>query len=181
MLQTGSEGPRVFPATIRLVRACLQHQPTMPVVNGEVCYEGIHGGSHDDVQRFLIWSAYLSGEAGHTYGANGIWQLNRREQPYGTSASGSNYGTVSWDEAMKLPGSGQVGLAKRLLETLTWNQFEPHQEWVTDPADLEPQPGAIGFGIPKANRVTTCRSGTGTSAAASSLPANARCGARCGD
>jgi hypothetical protein len=87
------------------------------------------------VQRFLIWSAYLSGEAGHTYGANGIWQLNRREQPYGTSASGSNYGKVSWDEAMKLPGSRQVGLAKRLLETLAWNRFEPHQQWVTDPAD----------------------------------------------
>ena len=50
----------------------------MPVLIGEVCYEGIQEASRQEVQRFMFWSALLSGTAGHTYGANGIWQVNTR-------------------------------------------------------------------------------------------------------
>jgi hypothetical protein len=32
---------------------------------------------------------------------------------------------------MNLPGSFQVGLAKRLLEEYPWPRFEPHPEWAT--------------------------------------------------
>ena len=61
----------------------------------------------------------VAGRAGHTYGANGIWQVNRREQPYGKSPhGGNNWGTIPWDDAMRLPGSRQVAAAKRLLESI---------------------------------------------------------------
>ncbi len=129
MLQTGHGDRASIPGTIRLVRGSRAAWPIMPVVNGEVTYEGILNTCYEDVQRFMVWSCYLSGTAGHTYGANGIWQLNRREQEYGKSPHGGNWGTRPWDDAMRLPGSRQVGLAKRFLERYPWWSFEPHPEW----------------------------------------------------
>lgn len=129
MLQTGHGDRASIPGTIRLVRGSRSAWPILPVVNGEVTYEGILNTCYEDVQRFMVWSCYLSGTAGHTYGANGIWQLNRREQEYGKSPHGGNWGTRPWDDAMRLPGSRQVGLAKRFLERYAWWQFQPHPEW----------------------------------------------------
>ena len=48
----------------------------MPVLVGEVCYEGILEASRQEVERFMFWTSILNGAAGHTYGANGIWQVN---------------------------------------------------------------------------------------------------------
>jgi hypothetical protein len=131
MLQTGHSDRRSIPNTIKLIRASRGASPTLPVILGEVTYEGILDTCFEDVQRFMVWCSFLSGTAGHTYGANGIWQLNRREQPYGKSPHGGNWGNRPWDDAMKLPGSRQVGLAKRLLEKFDWWKFEPHPEWVS--------------------------------------------------
>jgi hypothetical protein len=41
-----------------------------------------------------------------------------------------SWGSRPWDDAARLPGSGQLGLAKRLLERFEWWRFEPHPEWV---------------------------------------------------
>ena len=131
MLQTGHGDRGSIPNTIETLRKTLAMEPRMPVINSEVCYEGIGGTCHDDVQRFFVWSCLLSGAAGHTYGANGIWQVNRREQPYGKSPHGGNWGTTPWDDAMRLPGSRQTGLARKLLEKFEWWKFEPHPEWAT--------------------------------------------------
>ncbi|MBU6399462.1 MAG: DUF4038 domain-containing protein [Verrucomicrobia bacterium] len=129
MLQTGHSDRASIPNTITLVRRSRAAAPTMPTINAEVCYEGILGTCHADVERFMAWTCLLSGTAGHTYGANGIWQVNRREQPYGKSPHGGNWGTTPWDDAMRLPGSRQVGLAKGLLERYEWWRFEPHPAW----------------------------------------------------
>jgi hypothetical protein len=82
------------------------------------------------VQRFVFWSSVLSGAAGHTYGANGIWQVNTPEQPYGPSPHGRTWGDTPWQEAAQLPGSKHLGLAKGLLARYAWWKFEPHPEWV---------------------------------------------------
>ncbi|HEV3257336.1 MAG TPA: DUF4038 domain-containing protein [Gemmataceae bacterium] len=131
MLQTGHSDRASIANTIRLVRGSRAAWPTLPTVVGEVCYEGILDTCFDDVQRFMVWSCLLSGTAGHTYGANGIWQVNRRDKPYGASPHGGNWGTTPWDDAMKLPGSRQVGLAKALLDRYPWQRFEPHPEWAS--------------------------------------------------
>jgi hypothetical protein len=137
MLQTGHSDRKSIPNTIKSIRTSRGALPTLPVVLGEVTYEGILDTCFEDVQQFMVWSSYLSGTAGHTYGANGIWQVNRREQPYGKSPHGGNWGNRPWDDAMNLPGSRQLGLAKRLLEKFDWWKFEPHPEWAswqhTDP------------------------------------------------
>ncbi|WP_165226868.1 apiosidase-like domain-containing protein [Aquisphaera insulae] len=131
MLQTGHGQREVLAPTIHALRASLEARPIMPVVNGEVAYEALLGTIPAEIPRMMFWSCVLSGAAGHTYGANGIWQLNRRDQPYGKSPHGGNYGLIPWDEAMNLPGSKQIGQGKQFLERYPWPRFEPHPEWAT--------------------------------------------------
>jgi hypothetical protein len=130
MLQTGHSGRKSIPSTVNQVTGEVERTPPMPVLVGEVCYEGIMGQSWQDVERFMFWASILSGAGGHTYGANGIWQVNTREHAYGPSPHGGNWGTTPWDVAYQLPGSGQLGLAKELLTRYDWRRFEPHPEWV---------------------------------------------------
>ena len=79
--------------------------------------------------RQMFWLCLTNGAAGHTYGANGIWQCNRPGQPHGPSPyhhGGVGYGKIPWNEAMNLPGSTQVGLGKKLFEQFAWQEFAPH-------------------------------------------------------
>lgn len=92
MLQTGHDGYRSVPNTVATVIKEYNRKPTMPVLVGETNYEGILHSTQAEVQRLTFWSAILSGAAGHTYGANGIWQVNTRQQPYGASPHGANWG-----------------------------------------------------------------------------------------
>jgi hypothetical protein len=131
MLQTGHGLREVLAPTLRALRASYEAKPPKPVVNGEVCYEALSGKIPAEIPRLMFWTCMLSGTAGHTYGANGIWQLNRRDQPYGKSPHGGTYGPIPWDEAMRLPGTRQLGLAKRFLEGCPWHRLEPHPEWAT--------------------------------------------------
>jgi len=105
MLQTGHSDRQSVPNTIQTINRCLSASPRMPVLIGEVCYEGIQEASRQEVQRFMFWSALLSGTGGHTYGANGIWQVNTREKPYGLSPHGHSWGGPPWDVAAALPGT----------------------------------------------------------------------------
>src|SRR5262249_27001255 len=108
-----------------------------------VCYEALSGTIPAEVPRLMAWACLLSGACGHTYGANGIWQLNRPGEPYGKSPHGGDYGKIPWQDAMKLPGATQVGLARKLLEEHPWRQFEPHLEWAAWPAEGA---GVAGWG-----------------------------------
>ncbi len=129
MLQTGHGDRTSLPNTVRQVTRSLTRSPQMPVVNAEVCYEGILEASREEVQRLMFWADILSGAAGHTYGANGIWQLNREEEPFGPSPHGRSWGDTPWTVAYRLPGSAQLGLGKALLLRHVWWRFEAHPEW----------------------------------------------------
>ena len=101
--------------------------PTMPVVNGESRYEALEitpkVTTTDARQAF--WAHMLnSGCAGHTYGVNGVWQVNLDNNAFGQSPNGHNWGSTSWNKAMQLPGSGQLSLAKKLLLSLPWHTLE---------------------------------------------------------
>jgi hypothetical protein len=130
MLQTGHNDRQSVPNTIETVNRSLAASPKMPVLIGEVCYEGIAEASRQEVERFMFWSAILGGTGGHTYGANGIWQVNTREKPYGLSPHGHSWGGPAWDIAAQLPGSRQTGLAKGLLTRYSWWKLEPKPELV---------------------------------------------------
>ena len=130
MLQTGHGDWKSVPNTVDSIHQEVARKPAMPVIDGEVCYEGHMQQSWHGVQRFMFWSSILSGAAGHTYGAGGIWQMNTREQPHGASPHGGTYENTPWDEAAKLPGAAHLGLGKALLSRYPWWRFEPHPEWV---------------------------------------------------
>ena len=130
MLQTGHSDRASIPGTVDSVTGELSRAPRMPVLVGEVCYEGILEASREEVERFMFWASMLSGAAGHTYGANGVWQVNTEAQPFGPSPHGRCWGNTPWDVAYRLPGSKRVGMGKELLTRYAWWRFEPHPEWV---------------------------------------------------
>ena len=134
MLQTPHGEQGAVAPTVKTVRESYADSPTLPVIDGEASYEML--GDHLPTQwtRRMFWLCLTNGAAGHTYGANGIWQCNRPGQPHGPSPTAGSpptgYGVIPWDEAMNLPGSTQVGLGKKLFEQFAWQKFEPHPEWV---------------------------------------------------
>lgn len=153
MLQTGHGGYTTLTNTVNMLEQSLAAEPKMPVLVDEVNYEGILESSREEMQRFLFWSSLLSGAAGHTYGANGLWQVNQCDLPYGPSPHGTSWGDLPWDEAAQLPGARQLGLGKALLLRYAWQRFEPHPEWVTPHQSPEKRISAYAAGIPGQVRV----------------------------
>jgi len=109
-------------------------KPVMPVISGESEYEALEIPLPlpAAASRKSFWAnAINAGFAGHTYGANGIWQINRKDHIYGNSPGGNNWGTTPWDVAMMLPGSEQIGKGSAFIKSLpAWNHFEPHPEMI---------------------------------------------------
>lgn len=137
MLQTPHGQREAVPVTVRAVRDSLTARPIMPIINGEASYERLSDSLPTEWTRAMFWLCMMNGAKGHTYGANGIWQLNRKGQPHGASPHGGNYGVISWDEAMRLPGSQQMGYGKQFFEALPWTRLEPmpnSAEWETEAA-----------------------------------------------
>jgi hypothetical protein len=130
MLQTGHEDVWSIPNTVNQVTGELLRMPRMPVVVGEVTYEGHKQQNRQQVVRFMFWSCLLSGAGGHTYGAGGVWEAQTRAHPYGASPWGGGYGDLPWDIAYKYPGSQQLGWSKELLGRYEWWRLEPHPDWV---------------------------------------------------
>ena len=153
MLQTGHSGRKSIPSTVDQVTGSLTRNPRMPVLVGEVNYEGIMGQSWQDVERFMFWASILSGAGGHTYGANGIWQVNTTEHPYGPSPHGGCWGDTPWDTAYGLPGSRQLGFGKALLARYPWWRFRAQPEWVEPHWSKENYELPYAAGIPGELRV----------------------------
>ena len=134
MLQTPHGQREAVPVSINTVRESYADHPVMPVIDGEASYEQLSGAIATEWTRRMFWICMMNGTAGHTYGANGIWQVNRKGDPHGPSPhhhGGVGYGTIAWDDAMNLPGSGQVGMGKKFLMQYPWQQFQPHPEWAS--------------------------------------------------
>jgi hypothetical protein len=129
MLQTPHGRQAAVPVAINTVRQSYAASPVMPVIDGEASYEMLNDSLPTEWTRRMFWICLMNGAAGHTYGANGIWQCNRPGEPHGKSPHGGSYGVIPWNEAMRLPGSQQVGLGKKLFEQFPWQNFRPHPEW----------------------------------------------------
>jgi hypothetical protein len=137
----------VTPENVAIVSTAYAKAPPMPVLVGETCYEGHMQQGFGDVQRHMFWTRILSGAAGHTYGAAGIWHASVEGDPGCASAAFGGkkvYDFTTWKEGMNYPGSTQLGLAKKLLVKYPWSKFEPHPEWA---------PGCSAAGIPGGTRI----------------------------
>jgi hypothetical protein len=153
MLQTGHGDRKSIPNTENLITSAQLKTPHIPVLAGEVCYEGIMEASRQEIQRFMFWTCILNGAGGHTYGANGIWQVNTREKPFGPSPHGRTWGDVPWDVAARLPGSQHIGFSKALLMRYPWWRFEPHSDWVDPHWSKENYELPYAAGVPGEVRV----------------------------
>ena len=134
LLQTPHGQRDAVDTTVGKIQESYAATPTMPVIDGEAAYEMLGDSLPTRWTRQMFWLCMTNGAAGHTYGANGIWQCNRPGDPHGPSpqhaAGSTGYGTTPWNEAMQLPGSTQVGLGKKLFEQFEWWKFRPAQDSV---------------------------------------------------
>lgn len=141
MLAIGHNGMETVNRTFELMKSCFEAFPKRPVLCGEACYEGHMQTNFQYIQRHIFWSFMLSGAAGHTYGAAGIWQASVEGDPGITPL----YDLTTWKEGMNYPGSTQLGIGKKLLEKYPWSRFESHPEWVEE--------GSFAAGIPGEVRI----------------------------
>ena len=126
--------------TYRLIEQDRAMKPTRPVIDVEPCYE--NHAYHADGSRYFAnpgkWDgktrgtaamireqaywAMLVGAAGHTYGAQDVWQF------YDERTKLAKYSaTTHWRNAMDFPGAVQMGIMRRLFESRPWHTLEPDQ------------------------------------------------------
>ncbi len=131
--------------TLAILTSACAKKPVMPVLCGETCYEGHMQQGFGDTQRHIFWMNMLSGAAGHTYGAAGVWHAGV-EGDHGNWGAWDRqpYDWTTWKEGMNYPGSTHLGIGKKLLEQYPWWRFEPHPEWA---------PGYYAAGIPGEVRI----------------------------
>jgi hypothetical protein len=141
MVAIGHAGFDTAAQSLALMRSCFDRTPRRPGLCGEACYERHMQTNFDDVQRHLFWSFMLSGAAGHTYGAAGVWQASVEGDP----GIDPVYDLTTWREGMVFPGAIQVGSGKRLLETYPWWRFEPRRDWTEEDCFAAGIPGEVRF------------------------------------
>ncbi len=135
-------------SAVQILTDAYNVEPPMPVLVGETCYEGHMQTGFQYIQRHMFWQYMLSGAAGHTYGAAGIWHASVEGDPgCASSAFGGRkvYDWTTWREGMNYPGAAQIGLGKKLLEQYPWHRFEPHPEWAEEGSFAAGIPGEVRF------------------------------------
>ncbi len=167
MQQTGHRNPTEVHAAV--ASEGWNTKPIMPVISAEARYEALSilptVTTRDARQAF--WSHLLnSGCAGHTYGANGVWQINEADRPFGKSPGGNNWGNLPWNEGMQLPGSSQLAAAKRFLLTIPWHTLQSISQPKSRLSSL------LNLVMPSKSAVATAASPDGTLALYYSLGEN---------
>ena len=144
MHATGHADWRTAKAIINLTRDYQTKEPLKPFISGESCYEMCMQLNPAYLQRYQFWALMLSGAAGHTYGAAGIWHMGTPEIHGNWGGWGHQpYDLTTWQEGMQFPGSAQLGRSKKLLETMPWQKFKAHPEWVEKDLFAAGIPGEI--------------------------------------
>jgi len=131
MLQSGHGGHAVaLPLAVEMAMKSYVAEPTMPVVNGEPCYEGIQGTGWQEMQRFLFWTTITCGACGITYGAEGLMNMISPEAVHDPERT--FWGEHHWQEALNFPGAAQMGIGRRFFERYPWWRFVPRHEPETE-------------------------------------------------
>jgi hypothetical protein len=102
-----------------MIAADYAREPAKPVLDGEPCYEDHPVNWKPELGHFEAWDvrkaayrALFSGACGHTYGANAIFQFWKGDAPDPKFKA-----QRTWEEALSLPGAGQLRHARALMES----------------------------------------------------------------
>jgi hypothetical protein len=115
MLQSGHDYNR---DNYNRIAADYARTPIKPCLDGEPGYEDHPAGFNPkngymtdrDVRKFAYWSVF-AGACGVTYGCHDIWQF------WKPGRAPVSWARTPWEVALKLPGSTQVGLLRKLIES----------------------------------------------------------------
>lgn len=115
-----------------------------PTLDGEPNYEDhpvrklMKGGRptewFDDYDcRRAAWWSVLSGACGHVYGTHSIWQFHDPDKRKPVTDA-----RTPWREAMNLPGATQMGVMKRIIESLDWTKLRRSDEFLVSRSGQKP-------------------------------------------
>ena len=107
--------------------------PPAPAVNAEAGYDGMRIWDRERVRQ-EAWTTYMSGAAGYTYGANGIWNWNDGccdEEPQAPPR---------WYDAIDLPSSNDMQRLVDFFAPLPWWNLAP-TDGLTDDGYVLATPG----------------------------------------
>jgi hypothetical protein len=155
MLQTGHFKINCIAKTMEAIDVAVKrNRNKRPILNGEVCYEGMFDDSSASDQRFFMCANILGGaNAGYAYGASGIWEANTHDCAAGISPDGINWSNTVWLDAMHYKGSSSVGMIKSIFEKFDWWHIEKHPEWLENSLHKENYKKSVVGGIPGKYRI----------------------------
>lgn len=112
-----------------IVLADYARRPPKPVVVTEPWYEFVRGNPSPEDVRFGMWSAMLSGAAGHSYGGGHIWWAHVPEAP-------ADVGPWPIEESFEVntldyPGAVSMGFMARFLRSIRWWLLEPRPDLIS--------------------------------------------------
>jgi len=127
-LQTGHGDNYLWRVAQRTLENYFNYLPYKSVVHSEGFYENINeeGASNYEI-RWQAWTAYLNGAAGHTYGANGVWQFYDPNDPQSTEIP---YDETDWRDALAYSGSSQLGQIVDFFKKVDFVNLIPHRDWL---------------------------------------------------
>jgi hypothetical protein len=105
-------------------------KPAKPIVITEPWYEFIEGNPTGMDVRFAMWSAILSGAAGHTYGGGHVWLASVPEAPGGAGPwpieKGFDRTTYDYEGAVSMKHMASF------FKNIKWWDMSPHPELVRE-------------------------------------------------
>ena len=130
-----------YDAVYDKIQAVYNMQPAKPVMDGEPLYEDHpvcfnakdYGTSNTYDVRLSAYLSLFAGAHGHTYGCHDIWQMY---SPYREAVNGPH---VYWQDAIELPGAGQMKYVRKLMESYPMLERVPDQSLIIENNYFQPQ------------------------------------------
>lgn len=100
-------------------------EPVMPAINIEAGYDGLWGWNREMVRRDA-WTVYLSGGAGYSYGANGVFNWNDG------CCDEEEYHPPRWYDVLDGPSANDMRHLAAFFARTAWWEMVPHDELASE-------------------------------------------------
>jgi hypothetical protein len=118
-------------ATRSMVVADYNLSPPQPIVSSEAGYDGLWSWNRDKVRQDA-WTVFLSGGAGYTYGAHGIWNWNDGCCDEDWFDPPRFPEVPRWYDVIDLPSSQDMARLADFFADVAWWEMTPRDDLVSD-------------------------------------------------